>query len=139
MFIKRINYFLPLAVLAFGLALTGCDSGDADDEVPSIGGMYTGSETVEGVAGTFALDVPSTSSGSFTLGDESELSVSSESVTVSFDLTGSGTYDYPDVAMNIEFEIEGEQYSDQMTGTVSASGDILRFEEEGDTFTLTRE
>jgi len=141
MLIKRIYNILPLAVLVFGLALTGCDSNSAeDDDNPSIGGMYTGSETEEGVVATFALEIPTTDSGSFTVGDESEVSVESDGVTVSFEITGSGTYDHPDVTMNMDYEIAGEQFSEQLTGTVSASGDIIRLEDnEGVALSLTRE
>lgn len=138
----KLSKLLALLVLGTGLTLAACDSGDPDDsgdDSPSIGGIYTGTETSEGTTATFSLEIPTTTSGSFTLGDDSEVSVSDGGVTVSFEVTGSGTYDHPDITMNVEFEIDGETYSEQMTGTVSASGDILRFEEDGEVFTLTRE
>jgi hypothetical protein len=140
MSIKYIHSLLPLAVLAFGLALTGCDSNSPEDDVPSIGGMYIGTSTEDGVETTFALDIPATDAGSFTLGDESEASGEVEGVTVSIPLTGTGTYDHPDIAITMTYTVADETFTEQVDGTASASGDILRLEDEdGATLTLTRD
>lgn len=139
MYLIRIYKLLPLAFLAIGLSLTGCDSSSSEDDSPSIGGMYVGSETENSVTAMIALEIPNTDSGTFTFGNESEISIEDNGVTFSFNVDGGGTYDHPDLTMNVELTANDITESEQWTGTVSASGDILSLSVEGSEFTLTRE
>lgn len=102
--------------------------------------MYVASETVDGTVGTISLDIPPTETGTFTLGEESEFSAVVEGITLSAELTGTGSYDFPDITMTLSYEIAGEPYTGQVSGTVSGSGDILRLEDsEGEELSFTRQ
>lgn len=131
----RLAVLFLLGGLSFGTM--GCDSSDPDTS-PSIGGAYMGTETYEGTTSTIRLDIPGTRSGSFDF--VGQISVREEGVTVSFDAAGNGTYDHPDITMNVTVEAAGTQNSVQWSGTVSTSGDILTLSAAGGPqFRLTRQ
>lgn len=118
-----------LALLAFlGLALTACDSTD-DFE---IGGTYSG--TFEDSIGfnDAELTIPDTPNGdTFTF--QYFLSETDGDGTVfdEYTVSGTGTYDHPEITLTIEDETT--------TGTVSDDGDTIRIDDgEGEIITLTR-
>lgn len=133
----RLFNLLPLAALAFALTLAGCDSGSADTDALSIGGTYSGTQTVDGLDQTMSLTIPTTESGGFAF--TGEVAAQIDSFTVSIPLTGTGTYDHPDLSLTVTATIDGDPDTEQISGTVSASGDILTLDDGDITFSLTRE
>ena len=127
-----------LLALCTGLALTGCDSNDSDNDTASIGGTYTATATMDGMTGTFELAFPNVDSGSFTL--SGTFAFVQEGVTVSVPITGDGTYDFPDISMNLMATVAGTTDSSPVSGTVSSSADIMTLtDEDGETLTFRRQ
>jgi hypothetical protein len=128
-----------LALLVLPL-VSGCDSNEPD--TPSIGGLYSFSsvDPDDGTTSRATFDIPTTESGTFTLGSRSVLSGTlSDGTTVSFPVTGSGTYDYPNIQMTVRVSAGGETQTDNLTGTVSASGSSITVRDsDGVTLLLTR-
>jgi hypothetical protein len=135
-----VRFRLLALLLCAGLALPACDSNAPDDRAPTIGGLYTTSATQDGVTATVTLDVPSTREGAFTLGERSAVAYAQGGTTLSFEVTGSGTYDFPDITLNATAHVGDAPQSGQWTGTVSASGGTITVhDEEGTEYVLTRD
>ena len=132
--LQQFSRLALLAVAVMTLALTGCDSGDT---TLSLGGTYTAATVEDGVPVMMTMEIDETDGGAFDV--TGNVSGSDNGVTVSFDFDGTGTYDFPDVTMTLTLDVPDTD-SATLTGTVSASGDILTVEdEEGTTLTLTRQ
>ena len=113
------------APLLLALALTACDSTDAEFE---IGGTYSGTtedsrdeDTGEGTFTTLTVDVPETESGeSFRFeGRVVERGGFDEVIDL---VGGTGTYDHPALTLTVEGETA--------TGTVSDDGDTILLQTE---------
>lgn len=132
--LQHLSRLALLTVAVAALALTGCDSGDS---APSLGGTYTAASVEDGVPVMMTMEIDETNGGSFDV--TGNVSGSDSGVTVSFDFDGTGTYDFPDVTMTLTLDVPDTD-STTLTGTVSASGDLLTVEDdEGTTLTLTRQ
>ena len=131
---------LPFLLLCTTLVLQACDGGGPDEDAPTIGGLYSTSAVVDGTTATVVFDVPSNPGGAFTLGERSELSYAQGGTTLSFEVTGSGTYDFPDITLNATAHVGDAAESGQWTGTVNASGDVFTVhDEDGTEYVLTRD
>ena len=127
-----------LIVLCTGLTMVGCDSSDSENDNPSIGGTYTSTITEDGETTTFELTFPNIESGAFDFSGTA--SSMSEGVTVSVPVTGSVTYDFPCISMNLTFTVAGSTNSEQVSGTVSSSADLMTLTDSaGDTITFRRQ
>jgi hypothetical protein len=113
---------LLLALAAVTLTLAACDS-SADLQ---IGGSYTATQTIEGVAFAYTLVIPTTEDGGsfpFTIAVTSDAGGNSR--------TGNGTYTHP----NIRLSPEGASTA---SGTVTDDGDTLTVRVEGETLVFRR-
>lgn len=116
----RLFRFAPLLAL---LLVVGCDSNESTAE---IGGTYTANVSQDGVSGSYRLVIPTTDTGTFTLGSGSQVVANIPGGgTVNGPITGTGRYDYPNVSMTLTLTLAGESETDTVTGTVSASGDTM--------------
>jgi hypothetical protein len=119
----RLLRLTPLLLLF--LFVAGCDSND-DDGPPEIEGTYTASFQDGNTSGTYRLVIPATDSGSFGLGSDSELAADvAGGGTVNAPITGTGTYDYPNVSITLNINFAGGTESFTVTGTVSESANTM--------------
>lgn len=113
---RRATTFLFLLA---ALAASGCDLLSVD----SIGGAYSGTTEVNGIAAVLSFDIPDTEEGAFSFTGTLRVTVNGQ--TISSPFTGTGTLNYPSISMTIQIDDDGDITTETLTGTVSGSGDTL--------------
>lgn len=98
------------------LILPACDSEEITTSFASvsIGGVYTGTTTIDGTVRDYTITFPTTSGGAFTW----DGTVDSEDFPETLSVGGTGTYDHPDITLT---ETTGDEPT-AISGTVSADG-----------------
>ena len=126
-----------LALLA--LTLTACDSGG--DDAPRLAGLYVATSSDGGITATIGLDVTA-SPGAFTLGSRSSYRIQGPGGSAEAAVAGAGTYDPPALTIRVEETDLGDGFvldAVTLTGTASASGDMLTLTADGETLTYRRQ
>lgn len=135
---------LPLRTAVLGLALftlAGCDSGDPDAR--SIGGTYSAfvdgaflsDQIPPGVLIEFEAVIPSTESGAFVFGGD--VSATLGTGTLSYDFTGTGTYNHPEVTMRVFLTFPTNQ-TVNLAGVASEDRGTLTLSDEDGLFVTLR-